>query len=152
MDYTPQQKFEALARAQQRKRGVFRRFWDWLLSFKHAFFGELRNQRLADPKSPERSEAQEAVNWLVYATDLPPDCVNALVFNGGCAIRVKHQDAWEMFVCNSYNEAARKAYEWWDEMTASGNNISAGKTSTLNRHDRRKFDAVRRKRKMRKAH
>lgn len=152
MTFTPQQQHEARVRAQQRKRGLFRRFWDWVVSFKHAFFGALKNKKLADLESPERSEAQEAVNWLVYATNLPPDCVNALVFNGGCAIRVKHRDAWEMFICNTYREAASKAYEWWEEEVDSGNKISAGAASTLNRHERRKFDAVRRKRKAKRVH
>lgn len=93
--------------------------------------------------SPERKgEAQEAVNRVVYATKMPPDCVTAGVFRGGCSVSVKHDSAWEVFVHNTYAEAADEAIDW---VLYRSPDLSYRKTTKLPRITRRAFDAQRRR-------
>lgn len=102
--------------------------------------GYFLDKKLANPESPVRDEAQEAVAKVVVETDIAPDCVSALVYRGGCAIKVKHDDAWEMFIHNSYMEAADKAIEW---LRTQGDEVQTRRVSEMNRKQRRAFDKKR---------
>ena len=107
-------------------------FWFWK--------GQYLEVQLQDKTSPTRTDAEHAVARVVMETDIAPDCVSAMVFQGGCAIKVKHQDAWEMFLHNSYNEAADKAIEW---LLLQGDEISTRGVSKLTRQQRLDFNAGR---------
>lgn len=107
-------------------------FWFWK--------GQYIEVQLQDTTSPTRTEAERAVTRVVMETDIAPDCVSAMVFQGACAIKVKHQDAWEMFLHNSYNEAADKAIEW---LLLQGDEISTRGISKLTRQQRLDFDGSR---------
>jgi len=87
-------------------------------------------------------DAQEAVNWVVYETNLPPDCVTGGVMRGGCSIKVKHNDAWEVFIHNTYKEAAYEAIAW---VTLQGGELETNKATKLNRSTRRAFDSHRKR-------
>lgn len=105
--------------------------------------GNLLEVKLQDKTSDIRSEAQRAVDNVVFETDIAPDCVYATVINGGCAIVVKHNAATEVCVHNSYAEAALEAIKW---LQAREGEIHTGKVSDLNREQRRSFDAQRKAR------
>jgi ribulose kinase len=115
----------------------FKLFWKTLLRW---WQGKIRNIELADTASPARSEAEEAVARVIYETQVAPDCVAATVFDGGCALLVQHDKAKELFVHKSYALAADKAIEW-----LKGQKLQQGKTSKMNRTQRRIFETRRRK-------
>lgn len=123
----------------------YNHLWAWLVGgyywFKHKVTGSLLVDRIADESSPERTEAQEAVNKVVMATDIAPDCVSAIVQDGGACILVKTDGDWEAFIHNSYGEAADKAIEW---LLLQGDFVETSETSSMNRKQRRVFDAERR--------
>ena len=102
--------------------------------------GQYLEVQLQDTTSPTRTDAEKAVTRVVMETNIAPDCVSAMVFQGGCAIKVKHQDAWEMFLHNSYSEAADKAIEW---LLLQGDEISTRGVSKLTRQQRLDFNAGR---------
>jgi hypothetical protein len=97
--------------------------------------------KLQDSNSEARDEAIAAIKRVVFESDIPPDCVSAQIVRGGTSILIKHNDAWEAFVHNSYGEAAQKAIEW---LWLQGDEISTSKTTRLNRVQRRFFKKVRR--------
>ena len=127
--------FKAPQSLWQRLKAKTQALWWWIV-------GRRLDRRLADTASPIRTEAEEAVAKVVYETDIPPDCVVANVVRGGPCILIKHDDAWEAFVHNSYMEAAEKAIEW---LNLQGDLVSATETSNLNRKQRRIFNSKRRK-------
>lgn len=86
----------------------------------------------------KQAAAQEAVNRVVYETDIPPDCVTAGVWDGGACIKVKHADAWEMFVHRTYDEAASEAIAW---LRLQGEEVSYRHVTKLDRRTRRAFNA-----------
>jgi hypothetical protein len=139
---TPTQK-QDLAATAARKRA-----WPWW-RFVFSFFKNLARhirgarleEKLADPVSVERTEAQEAVDRVVRECNIPPDCVQAQVYNGGCAILIKHNAAWEMCIDHTYAAAAERAIEFLRK-----NDVEAGKVSVMNRAQRRAFEAKRRQR------
>lgn len=94
------------------------------------------------PASPLRTEAELAVERVVMETDIAADCVCAEIVRGGTAIRVMHNDAWEVFIGRNYNHAAEEAINW---LKRQGDEIKTNKVTHLNRHQRRKFDHERRK-------
>jgi hypothetical protein len=108
-------------------------FWFWK--------GKVLEAELEQPDSPLRSAAQLAVDRVVLETDITPDCVSALIFRGGEAIKVKHNEAWEIFIGLSYEHAADEAIEW---LKRQGDEVKTGKVTKMNRQQRRKFDAERR--------
>ncbi len=129
-----------------------KRAWPWwrfvFSFFKHFFKNLVRHirgarleEKLADPVSPLRTEAQQAVDRVVRETNLPPDCVQARVYNGGCAILVKHNAAWELCIDHTYAGAAQHAIDFLRK-----HDVEAGQVSVMNRQQRRAFDALRRKR------
>jgi hypothetical protein len=119
---------------------LWERFTAFLKTLWWWWKGKLLNIELKDELSPVRTEAQMAVDRVVMETDITPDCVSAQVVRGGCTIMVKHNEAWEAFVHNSYNEAAEKAIEW---LLLQGDEIKTNKVTKLNRKSRRAFDVVR---------
>ncbi len=111
--------------------------------FKHGVTGSLLEERIAYTESEERNEGQEAVDRVVWETDIAPDCVSASVVRGGPCILVKTDGEWEAFIHNSFSEAAVKAIEW---VNLQGEFMEPqAKTSKLNRRARREFDGKRRK-------
>lgn len=96
---------------------------------------------LADPTSKVRTEAERALERVVFETDIAPDCVQCCIVRGGCSVMIKHDNAWEAFVHNSYTEAADKAIEW---LKLQGDEVSTKQTSDMNRKERRSFDVQRR--------
>jgi hypothetical protein len=118
-------------------RDVWRRLYDWW-----------RGRRLlaaqrAGVAIPELTEAQQAVSRVVLGTKLPPDCVSAGPMRGGCAIQVKHDDAWEVFLHHTYAGAATEAIYW---VKLQDDELEYRSASKLNRAQRRTFDAERRTR------
>ena len=85
---------------------------------------------------------QTAVNRGVMETLLPPDCVTGGPMRGGCAIQVKHDDSWEVFIHNTYEEAANEAIGW---VRLQGSELEHRTASKMNRQQRRAFDSDRQK-------
>jgi hypothetical protein len=131
-----------LATTQARKRAW--PWWRWVINFFKHFFRNMRggvlDEKLRDETSTVRSEAQQAVDRVVRECNIPPDCVQAQIYNGGCAILIKHNAAWEMCIDHTYAKAADRAIEFLRK-----NDVEAGKVSVMNRHQRRAFEAKRRK-------
>lgn len=98
--------------------------------------------KFEDKQSDIRDEALAAVKRVVFETNIEPDCVSAQIIRGGPAILVKHNEAWEAFVHNSYGEAAQKAVEW---LKLQGDEISTSKITKLTRVQRRFFKKIRRR-------
>lgn len=108
------------------------------------FTGALLEEKLADTESDERSEAQKAVDRVVWETDIAPDCVSASVVRGGPCILLKTDGEWEATIHNTYAEAADEAIKF---INLQGEYMEPqAETSKLNRRARREFDAQRRKR------
>jgi hypothetical protein len=108
-------------------------FWFWK--------GKVLEAELEQPNSPLRSAAQLAVDRVVLETDITPDCVSALVFRGGEAVKVMHNAAWEVFIGKNYEHAADEAIAW---LKRQGDEIKTNKVTGMNRKQRRIFDAERR--------
>lgn len=128
-------------------------FWSWVTWFKELwiallwkFQGEVLHAQLQDQTSPVRSEAQIAVDRVVYETHLAPDCIIGTVVRGGPAILLKHDPhgngaTQTAFIGKTYEHAANEAIAW---INAQGSELSTKKTTQLRRDDRRKFDTIRR--------
>lgn len=114
------------------------------------FRGEMLHAQLQDHSSPLRTDAQKAVDRVVYETNVPPDCVSGMIVRGAPAICVKHDPfgngaTTTVTIGNTYDEAAEKTIEWLDmqtELTFSG-------ATELPRKHRRAFNAIRQRRKQR---
>lgn len=129
----------------KRLRELWLRLWRW-------WTGKVLNARLKDHSSPERNEAELAVERVVTQTNLAPDCVAATVIRGGPAILVRLDTSSEAFVHHSYALAAEQAIKWANarerrqaELKRSGNGNGQGQVSKLNRKQRRQFDKLRKK-------
>lgn len=124
----------------------YHRLWDALAGvyvwFKHGVTGSLLEERIATAQSEARNEGQEAVDKVVLETDIVPDCVSASVVRGGPCILVKTDGEWEAFIHNTFGEAADKAIEWVNQQGEYME--SQAETSSMNRGQRRAFDAKRR--------
>lgn len=108
--------------------------------------GEALHAQLQDETSPLRSEAQLAVDRVVYETNIAPDCAIGMIVRGGTAIMIKHEPhgngaTQDIFIGNTYEEAADKAIEW---IKAQGTELATQGVSRILREDRRKFNAIRR--------
>jgi hypothetical protein len=77
---------------------------------------QLLHAKLEGKGTEALTEAQRSLRKICAETGIAPDCVSAQILRGGCAIVVKHNDAQEAFVHNSYPEAATKAIEWLKEV------------------------------------
>ena len=119
----------------RRVKRAFMRFWWW-------WQGNLLNIELEKDTSRVRTEAQIALDRVVFETHLPHDCITACIVRGGPCILVKHDAAQEAFIGTSYNHAADKAIEW---INAQGDEISTEKTTKLSRKAQKVFDAQRRR-------
>lgn len=109
--------------------------------------GEALHAQLQDQTSPLRDEAQLAVDRVIYETHIAPDCAVAMIVRGGTAISIKHEPhgngaTQTVFIGNTYEEAANKAIEW---INLQGEELSTKKVTRVFREDRKKFDAIRRK-------
>lgn len=108
--------------------------------------GEALHAQLQDQSAPLRTEAQIAVDRVVYETHIAPDCAVAMIVRGGTAISIKHEPhgngaTQSVFIGNSYAEAADKAIEW---INTQGDELKTNKVTQIRRDDRRKFNAIRR--------
>jgi hypothetical protein len=123
----------------------YNHFLAWLVGCyywcKHKVTGSLLADRIADESSPERTEAQAAVDKVVMQTDIAPDCVSAIVQDGGPCILLKVDGEWEATIHNSFGEAADEAIKW---LLIQGDFVETAGTSKMNRKQRRVFDAERR--------
>jgi len=128
------------------KTSWYRRLWRWLSqtiqNIVWWFQGVALEAELKDAESVRHRAAQNAVRRVVMETDIAPDCVSATIVRGGPTIMVRHDDAWEAFVHNSYSEAAQEAINW---INRQGDEISTSETSDMNRKQRRAFSSQRRK-------
>jgi hypothetical protein len=84
----------------------------WWLALKWWWTGGVLNAQLQDQGSPQRNEAQEAVDRVVRETRIASDCVSATVLRGGATIIVAHDAGREAFIGRSYDHAADKVIEW----------------------------------------
>jgi hypothetical protein len=84
----------------------------WWHALKWWWTGGVLNAQLQDQGSPQRNEAQEAVDRIVRETRLAADCVSATVLRGGATILVTHDRGREAFIGRSYDHAADKVIEW----------------------------------------
>ena len=119
--------------------------WSRIASFLQRIFwfwkGQVLEAELAQEASPLRTAAQLAVDRVVLETDITPDCVSALVFRGGETIKIKHNEAWEVFIGKNYEHAADEAIAW---LKRQGDEIKTGRVTKMKRKQRRAFDAERR--------
>jgi len=102
--------------------------------------GGLLSVQLEDKASDTRTEAEYAVERVVYETNIAHDCVSATIIRGGPCILVTHDGAKEAFIHNSYAEAADKAIQW-----LRANDVRYSEQSKLSRRERRAFDSYRRR-------
>jgi hypothetical protein len=102
--------------------------------------GGLLSVQLEDKTSETRSDAEHAVERVVFETNIAHDCVSATILHGGPCILVEHDGAKEAFIHNSYNEAATKAIQW-----LRANDVRYSEQSKLSRKERRAFASYRRK-------
>jgi hypothetical protein len=132
-----------MSRAERIWRNVASWFYARWLQVKYFFTGKLLEAELeSGAPTPERSEAELAIARVIDTTDIAPDCVSAGVVNGGAGIRVKHEDAIEWFVGRDYAHAADEAIAW---LQLQGDLVKSAKASSMNRAQRRMFDARRKK-------
>lgn len=128
------------------RRRWYNRFWRWLTqSIQNIvwwFQGVALEAELKDAESIQHQGGRRALRRVVLETDIAPDCVSATIVRGGCTIMVKHDEAWEAFIHNSYDEAAQEAIDW---INRQGDEISTSETSDMNRKQRRAFSSQRRK-------
>jgi hypothetical protein len=128
------------------RRGIKQTRWQRLFAFvvgiPHAivaaFKGFFLRRKVRQLDSPIRAEAKEAFAKIIHQTELAPDCIIAGEHDGSPMFKVKHDNAWELFLHNSYEEAAEKVIEW---ANLQGDEVSTAKTSNMNREQRRKFAA-----------
>jgi hypothetical protein len=137
-----------------------RSLWGWITWIWQQIWWKLRGEalhhQLQDHASPLRSEAQIAVDRVVYETKIAPDCVMGAVVRGGPAIILKHDPhgngaTQTVFIGKTYEHAATEAIAW---LKTQGSELTTKKVSQLRRADARKFDAIRRQkqRKRRRRH
>lgn len=119
---------------------VLRNLWKRL---KWWWQGGILSAQLQDHSSPERSEAELAVDRIVANTRIAADCVAATVLRGGPTIIIKHDLGQEAFIGRSYEHAADKAIEWLT--LREGRFILQGNSSELSRRDRRAINVMRRR-------
>lgn len=134
----------------------WRRFLAWArarqLAFKQWLFErELQGKKLigpdapADEETPLESQAKEALARVIFETDIPPDCVEATTAFGGPCIKVKHDEAWEAIIHETYEQAADQAILFIKDQ---GEYLETAKTAAqgpMNRAQRRRFDKERKK-------
>jgi hypothetical protein len=73
---------------------------------------QLLQAKLESKGTEALTEAQRSLRKICAETGIAPDCVSAQILRGGCCILVKHNEASEAFVHNSYPEAADQAIAW----------------------------------------
>jgi hypothetical protein len=129
----------------RRKGGPPKTLWQKIVGFFRQILWDIKgyflDAQLANPDTVTRSEAEEAVAKVIFKTNIAPDCVSAVIVRGGPCIYVKHDNAHEAFIHNTYDEAADEAITWINRHTGI---IKTAETSGLNRQQRRSFDAKRR--------
>jgi len=129
-------------RRSRRKKSMWERLKLRLLGVWWWWTGNLLNVQLEDKTSKMRTEAQIALDRVVFETHIPPDCVTACIVRGGPCIRVKHDFSQEAFIGNTYAHAADKALEW---INTQGEELVTEKTTKMTHKDIKVFDAQRRK-------
>lgn len=85
---------------------------NWWLALKWWWTGGVLNAQLQDQGSPQRTDAEQAVERVVRETRLAADCVKATVLRGGATLVVTHDGGQEAFIGRSYDHAADKVIEW----------------------------------------
>jgi len=73
---------------------------------------QLLQAKLESKGTEALTEAQRSLRKICAETGIAPDCVSAQILRGGCCILVKHNEASEAFIHNSYPEAADQAIAW----------------------------------------
>jgi hypothetical protein len=91
---------------------LFKVIISWWLALKWWWTGGVLSAQLSDHGSPQRTEAEEAVDRIVRETRVAPDCVAATVLRGGATIIITHDNGKEAFIGRSYDHAANKVIEW----------------------------------------
>lgn len=91
---------------------LFQMLRGWWLALKWWWTGGVLDSQLQDQGSPQRSEAEEAVDRVVRETRLAVDCVAATVLSGGATIVVAHDGGREAFIGYSFAHAADRVIEW----------------------------------------
>ena len=125
----------------ERIRAFFVGLW-W--SFRAIF----HEAQLANPDSDVRTEAQRAIDRVVFETQIPPDCVKAMFFRGAPNIQISHDPftggaTATMINGESYNHAAERAIEW---ITAnSKGDLTFHGATVMRRKDRRAFNSIRKR-------
>jgi hypothetical protein len=95
------------------------RLSDWLYNLRQWWLEKvwwpLRGRQL-DKQIAEggkkRTEAEEQLARILYETEIRPDSVSATTMRGGPCFIVRHEAATEVFIHNSFADAADKAIEW----------------------------------------
>ena len=113
------------------------------LRIKWWWTGGVLSSKLSDYGSDTRSEAEQAVERIVLATDIVPDCVAATTLRGGAAILITHDKAQEGFIGRSYEHAADKAIEWLTKR--EGRYIVQRNSTSLSQKSVKIFNAKRKK-------
>jgi hypothetical protein len=113
----------------KKKLSLWGRIKAFFVSIYWKFRGEALHVQLQDHSSPLRSDAERAVNRIVYETRVAPDCVSAMIFRGAPSITVKHDklfDGSTSTITNglTYAEAADRTIAWIEaqglELTYTG--------------------------------
>jgi hypothetical protein len=103
--------------------GLYRLKQWWLKRIWWPLRGRWLDKQLA-PGGMKRSEAEEQLARILYETGIRPDAVTATTMRGGPCFLVRHKAATEVFIHNSYTEAADKTIEW---LKLQGNEITPKK-------------------------
>jgi len=129
-------KYGPKATIRERIAAILQKLW-WKVT------GYFANRRIK-PGGAKRSEAEEQLARILYETGIRPDAVSATTMNGGPCFLVKHKDAQEAFIHNSYKVAADKVIEW---LNAQGDEIEPQRQERaplMTRKQRRSFERRRR--------
>ena len=134
------------------RRGKKLSLWDRVKAFFVGiwwkFRGEALHAQLQDHSSPLRTDAQRAVDRVVYETNVPPDCVKGVIFRGLPNMQISHDQfvngaTMTMINGRNYDHAAERAIEWINAQT----DLTYRGATSMPRRDRRAFDAIRRHKK-----
>ena len=103
------------------------------------FKGEVLHAQLQDHTSPLRTDAERAVERIVYETSVAPDCVSAMIFRGAPSITVKHDPLGNgatqtVTIGLTYADAADKTIEWIEAQGSELTFKSATKLTNTAQH------------------
>lgn len=118
----------------------FKGWWWW-------WTGNILSTKLEAEGSEVRTEAQAALDYVVFETNIPPDCASAMIVRGMPTISLRHDPIFSgatqtVTLGETYLNAAERTVAWIREQ---GNALTFDGSTKMSRKDQKVFDAKRRK-------